>query len=146
MYFQKREFTEKLDERSARISRDFIEKIIGKNDEFFQSTHWLEYKKECDREVEKATSTQTIAVIPQDFYSKTLLIDNDPSVLARNTLWVERLVKLNEKSFNRAFAYVGNGHLHDLFKKLKQSGFNVIERVSRNAPQKLDQRLREFFA
>ncbi len=130
VYFYKKEFVEKLEEGSARISRDFIEKIIGKNDEFFQSTHWLEYKKECDREVEKATSTQTIAVMLQDFYSKTLLIDNDPSVLARNTLWVERLVKLNEKSFNRAFAHVGNGHLHDLFKKLKQSDFNVSERVS----------------
>lgn len=76
-------------------------------------------------------NTHTIThIMPVSFYSKELIIDNEPSVVERNSLWVQRFIKLNEDKFNRAFAYVGLGHLHDLFKKLKEVGFTISERLT----------------
>ena len=64
------------------------------------------------------------------FYSRELYFDQDPDVIERNGLWIQRLVKLNEEKFKLAFAHVGLFHLHDLFEKLKEVGFTVSERVS----------------
>ncbi len=140
-YFSKEKFLEKFEEKDKNISRVFLEKLLGKNEEFFQSSLWLDYERWCERKRRrkngKIANTHTIThLMLASFYSKELIIDNEPSVVERNSLWVQKLIKLNEEKFKLAFAHVGLGHLHDLFEKLKGVGFIVSDRL---ALDKLDE-------
>ena len=65
-----------------------------------------------------------------NFYSNELPKDNSLNLLERNNIWIQRIMALNQTVFKSAFAYVGKGHLHDLFEKLTKLGFTVSNRLS----------------
>ncbi|MBA4250089.1 MAG: hypothetical protein C0440_05835 [Candidatus Pelagibacter sp.] len=65
-----------------------------------------------------------------NLYAQELPKDPSLDLHKRNDIWIERIMTLNQTVFKHAFAYVGMGHLHDLFEKLKNHNFVISPRLS----------------
>ncbi|MDP4725121.1 MAG: hypothetical protein NWS47_02375 [Alphaproteobacteria bacterium] len=126
-------FEESADRYNESCAQELIE-TIDKNCEngFYAFKNRIESLQTHPDEAKQKSKQVTFesAMGYGNFYSNELIKDNSLNLLERNNIWIQRIMALNQRVFKSAFAYVGKGHLHDLFEKLTKLGFTVSERLS----------------